>query len=606
MWSKSSHEEQSTAISEDIMNSYRNSDRRLCAIGILLLVAALAPRGVTANDKKGASSSSKPSAPASKPASSGGASHGGTPSNSAGRSAGQAGRPAGQGTPGHVSTPGAGGGPGRPAAGGVGRPSAPAGARQGLPQPPAAGRGPSTGGARAGVMGGHPVPNGSRTVQSRNGSEVRMRPGGRVADMHMANRGMDIHHGLNGNRQVVVNRADRSLVFAERGTRGYVQRPYNYRGHEFSHRTYYDHGRAYDRLYRSHYYHGVFVDVYAPAYYYRPAFYGWAYNPWPAPMAFSWGWRGDPWYGYYGYYFTPYPTYPSASFWLTDYMVSNTLAAAYQAGQENAASQMVAQRPAEAFALTPELKGQIAAEVQRQIAIENAEAQGTAQNADFDPASSGVQRMLTDQATHTLVAGRQLDVVDSTGLECTIGPGDVIQFAGPVPPGSSMATVTIRSSKGGSECRANLQVSVSIADLQDMQNHMRESIGQGLGELQAKQGTGGFPRVPATVNIATVRADYSQGIAGPEPDAAAQIQQQWQEADRAEEDTLSQLPADAGMAPLKQTAAPAASAVVGQSVEEVSATMGMPPRIVDLGAQKIYLYTNQKVTFTDGKVTSVQ
>ncbi len=193
---------------------------------------------------------------------------------------------------------------------------------------------------------GHPgEPRSNRMVHTANGGEVRMRPNGRPADVHMANRGIDIHHGLNGNRRVEVERADHSRIVAERGGRGYVQHPYRYGGRDFAHRTYYYHGRAYDRYYGQYYYHGAYLDYYTPAYYYRPAFYGWAYNPWGAPVPYAWGWAGNPWYGYYGAYFTPYPVYPSASVWLTDYLISTSLAAAYQAQVDaNIAAQQPAQR----------------------------------------------------------------------------------------------------------------------------------------------------------------------------------------------------------------------------------------------------------------------
>ena len=129
-----------------------------------------------------------------------------------------------------------------------------------------------------------------------------MRSNGRPGDVHVANRGMDIHHGLNGDRRVAVERGDHSRIVSERGGRGYVQRPYMYRGREYGHRTYYYHGRAYDRFYSRYPYHGVYMDVYSPAAYYAPGFYGWAYNPWAAPIRYGWGWGGNPWYGYYGYY----------------------------------------------------------------------------------------------------------------------------------------------------------------------------------------------------------------------------------------------------------------------------------------------------------------
>jgi hypothetical protein len=85
---------------------------------------------------------------------------------------------------------------------------------------------------------------------------------------------------------------------------------------------------------------GVYLHGYMPAYYYPPAYYGWAYNPWPAPAPYAWGWGAASWYGYCGAYFRPYPVYPSAAYWLTDYMVAANLqeasAAGVAAGQNSA------------------------------------------------------------------------------------------------------------------------------------------------------------------------------------------------------------------------------------------------------------------------------
>ena len=104
-----------------------------------------------------------------------------------------------------------------------------------------------------------PAPRGSNERVTRNGSAVRTRPNGRVSDIHDARRGMDVHHGLAGGRRVSVERADHSRVFAERGRRGFVERPYSYRGHDFARRSYYYHGRAYDRYYRGYGYRGVYL-----------------------------------------------------------------------------------------------------------------------------------------------------------------------------------------------------------------------------------------------------------------------------------------------------------------------------------------------------------
>jgi hypothetical protein len=435
---------------------------------------------------------------------------------------------------------------------------------------------------------------------------------------------MDIHHGLNGSRRVVVERGNHSRVFAERGGRGYVQRPYSYHGREYAHRTYYYHGRAYDRFYRGYPYHGVYLEAYSPSFYYAPGFYGWAYNPWAAPIVYApgaWGWVGNPWYGYYGAYFTPYPVYPSASYWLTDYMISTTLAASYQARVDaaQAQNQQQAQPPLSGdIALTPEVKNLISAEVQRQIALENAEAQNASRQVDQDPASSGVQRMLTDGVQHVFLAGRYLDLVDGGGAECGISEGDALQLSGPVASDAIAANLVVLSSKGGQECRRGVTVSVAFADLQEMQNHMRETIDQGMAELQSKQSKGGLPALPQSARAAPVKADFAAdpSAPGPDPNAATEINQQMQEADKAEQATLAETaqgsdvgggqsaPVSGGQGAAVGGAPPTVS--LGQSIEEVTSIMGTPKSIVDLGAKKIYVYKDMKITFTNGKVADVQ
>jgi hypothetical protein len=431
----------------------------------------------------------------------------------------------------------------------------------------------------------------------------------------MASRGMDVHHGLSGNRRVEVVRGDRHIV-AERGGRGYVQRPYRYGGREYGHRTYYYHGRAYDHFYHGYPYHGVYVQMYTPSFYYRPAFYGWAYNPWVAPVPYAWGWAGNPWYGYYGAYFTPYPVYPSASAWLTDYMISTTLAAAYQARTDAAAAAAAAAQPQQApapdaVALTPEVKNMIAEEVKRQLAVANAESQAAAQNAAPNPALSGVQAMLSDNVQHVFVAGRDVDVVDAAGAECAISEGDALQLTGPPAAGATAATLVVLSSKGGQECKGGAKVTVQVADLQDMQNHMRETIDQGMSELQTKQGKGGLPTLPASAAAPPVKAPFAAEAPGPDPDAATQISQQSQEADKAEQEVLSQALQGPGSAPAAgsdqgSAAPPAEFDPLGKSVDEITAMFGQPKNILDLGPKKIFVYKDMKVTFKDGKATDVQ
>jgi hypothetical protein len=45
---------------------------------------------------------------------------------------------------------------------------------------------------------------------------------------------------------------------------------------------------------------------------------------------------------------------------------------------------------------------------------------------------------------------------------------------------------------------------------------------------------------------------------------------------------------------------------LGQTLEQVQAILGRPDKVVDLGAKKIYLYKDLKITFVDGLVSDVQ
>ena len=253
------------------------------------------------------------------------------------------------------------------------------------------------------------------------------------------------------------------------------------------------------------------------------------------------------------------------------------------------------------------MKDLVAAEVQRQLAIENAEA--AQQAAGPNPAVSGVQRMLSDNMPHVFVAGREIDVVDATGTECAVTEGDVLQLTPtPLPADATAATLVMMTSKGGVECRKGAAVTVPIMDLQDMQNHMRETIGQGMGDLRAKQGQGGLPMLPASAAVMPVKATFAMNAPPPDPMAAEQINQQATEADQAEKDVLAQAAPDGGAAPppIAAPAAPPVSISLGQSIEEVTGALGQPKNIVDLGAKKIYVYKDMKITFNGGKVADVQ
>jgi hypothetical protein len=204
---------------------------------------------------------------------------------------------------------------------------------------------------------------------------------------------------------------------------------------------------------------------------------------------------------------------------------------------------------------------------------------------------------------HVFVAGDSVDVVDAnSGQECAISDGDALQLSTAPAADATAANLVVLASKGHSECPRASTVTVQLTDLQEMQNHMRETIDQGLQDLKDKQGTGGLPAAPPSAQAPTAPAQYAAVAPPPEPNPGTEIAQVDQQGDQAEKDVTAEASADGG------TPAPAAPATVslGQTPDEVKMALGPPARMANLGPKVIYYYNGMKVTFKDGKVTDVE
>ncbi|SPF52181.1 conserved exported hypothetical protein [Candidatus Sulfopaludibacter sp. SbA4] len=424
-----------------------------------------------------------------------------------------------------------------------------------------------------------------------NGGQVQTRADGSIREVHTAN-GAIIHHAPNGVRSVQVQRPGGGVIVANSRGSGYVQRNVVVNNTTFIQRTYVVNNVSYARVYRPWVWGGVSFSVYRPMRFWSPGFYAYAYSPWARPIAYGWGWGGSPWYGYYGGWFTPYPYYAGPAFWLTDYLIAQTLQDAYVARQQAAAA-AAADAQSNNYAatpLTPDVKQAIADEVKRQLDQERAE-QGSMNTAQ----AGGPPPIFSGGGPHVFVVANALDVDAGGGQLCPVTEGDVLQLNSPPPSNSQYAQVVVLASKG-QDCRKGSTVSVALADLQEMQNQMRATIDQGLGDLQKKQGQGGLPALPASAAGQPTNAPYASQMQ-PDANAATQLAQVSQDADRAEQDTVNQSMAGGG--------APATVAL-GQSIQDVEAIMGKPKDIADLGSKKIYVYKDLKITFVDGKVTDVQ
>jgi TolA-binding protein len=164
----------------------------------------------------------------------------------------------------------------------------------------------------------------------------------------------------------------------------------------------------------------------------------------------------------------------------------------------------------------------------------------------------------------------------------------------------------------GQDCAKGSMVQVQVSDLQDMQNHMRETLDQGLADLQKKQGQGGIPAAPASVLAPAKPTEFAQAAPPPDPNVKAELSQEAKEADQAEQEVLKEAAggpsADGGSsAPPPPAAPPKAKKLdVGMTIDEVKGMMGDPKDLIDVGAKKIYVYDAVKITFVNGKLTEVK
>ncbi len=374
-------------------------------------------------------------------------------------------------------------------------------------------------------------PTGTKQVSLKNGGSATFRKNGQVRSI--SSHGMTINHGMHGNTRMVSTHNGRTIVSHGRYG-GYSQRAYySHGGHSYVQRTYYRGGHYYAYGYRSYYYGGRPYYGYAPPYYYGPAYYGWAYNPWPAPVYYGWGWGGAPWYGYYGPYFQPYPVYPTAAFWLTDFLLAASLQAAYQAGQSSeegvlqppqmgpetsdviaslwSSDPLIAANLEASYgqymlgaAAPPAAKGnatQIPADVKQGIADEMkneiAAEQAAAKGGDQKPAGGDELPSALDPKIRYFVVATDLDATTSGGDECSLTAGDVVYRVGDTPDNDNMVDATVKASKKD-DCAIGATIGVDTSDLQEMHNQLRLQMDAGLKELADKQGKNGLPAAPDT------------------------------------------------------------------------------------------------------------
>jgi hypothetical protein len=129
-------------------------------------------------------------------------------------------------------------------------------------------------------------------------------------------------------------------------------------------------------------------------------------------------------------------------------------------------------------------------------------------------------------------------VADAQGQECTLTEGDVLRLSTPPATGATSVYLQVLASKSQNCARGNT-IAVEFADLQEMQNHMRASIDQGLQDLQTHQG--GLPAPPPPAAAPPVQSAFAPIAPPADPNASSELERQAQEANKLDQEVQNEV-----------------------------------------------------------------
>jgi hypothetical protein len=371
---------------------------------------------------------------------------------------------------------------------------------------------------------------------------LEFRPDGRVS--RVITPATDIARGVHGERVVTARRPDRRIMVSTAPGRGFIERPIIIGGRPIIQQTHVSSGRLVLRSFAGYRYRGLEFRRYIHPFFQPAAFYSWAMRPWQQPIFYAWPWFGSPWCGHYSGYFQPYSMYPDAASWLTDYVMSETLAEGYamesQAEPLEGLDSGWAGFPpddelygADDWLITPEVKAAIAEEITRQLEEERDVAAGGSESREELAAALTPGRLF--------VVSGVLDVTTQDERSCELTPGDVLRLSAAPPEDAATAALGVLASKRR-DCPAGTMVNVRLTDLADMLNNMRALLDAGLEQLRNSGNTGGLPFAPAETLAEPPRPGMEGLPSTPEPNAAALLDEQRRAAAAIEKSAAQEIP----------------------------------------------------------------
>ncbi len=333
-------------------------------------------------------------------------------------------------------------------------------------------------------------------------------------------------------------------------------------------RTFVGGGRVlYTRVYQRHVWHrfgrALAYDTFVPAVRYPAVYYAWALARWPHPVSYGWSWSAQPWYPTYGVLFTPYPVYTSPDLWMTDYIIAQSMQAAYQAQTAAPAAAQTAAQPlpwGPAAAASQSSDAPTAAQASDTApAVQSSGTPSTAQSSGAPPAPVPLPPAITPQVKADLDAEIKVQLQEQRAAaatpavftaqstppalrpnhvffqvvepldvpsghpnrSCSLSADDYIKRTGGMSNDDWKIPVTVELS-GPSDCPEGLHTRIGLNDLSAMENEQEAQVMEAMRAASKGKGIGsnGPPSGPGTQPTF-----IAEGSAAPDPGALQAIRQ---------------------------------------------------------------------------------
>jgi hypothetical protein len=207
-----------------------------------------------------------------------------------------------------------------------------------------------------------------------------------------------------------------------------------------------------------------------------PYFYGGPHGRvWWGP---HYGWRVP---AYWGGYYGPYLGYWGVSFWVTDWVMLDYLAA------EEARRHAYGAPPVTSAPIAVDVRDELRAQIAELLLTPTPPTSSSADASNTLGVSDVRVARALAAAHHVFVVSQPVTVTDRTnGGTCALSQGDLLRTSAPIPSGQSFADVHVAGSKGGS-CAPGVVAAIPIIHLVQFEEALIDRVARGAAAAKATE-----------------------------------------------------------------------------------------------------------------------